>query len=67
MNLLRRFWRWLVGRSLEQVVFEHWVPPYNSVEGWDVGERCYYCLTHVNDKAFDRPCPRRRAESVELA
>lgn len=68
MNLWRRIRRWFQRRDLEQVVWNHWVPPHNSVQSWSVGpDRCYYCLLHVNSEMFERPCSRRRPESMELA
>lgn len=45
---------------------EHWVPPFNSIEAWNVGDgRCFYCLAREDAEEFELPCPRRRP--VELA
>lgn len=73
MKRLRKAWKrllsWLVhGRELEDVAFNHWLPPDGSLQQWNVGpDRCFYCLAYTEDDAFMKPCPRRRPEAVELA
>lgn len=68
MNLLKRLWRRWRRPSLEQVVWDHWYPPENSIQCWQAGpERCFYCLCHITSNEADLPCPRRRPETMELA
>jgi hypothetical protein len=68
MKWLKRLRALFFGRDLAQVAFDHWVPPHNSVQSWQAGpRRCFYCLMHDADDAFDRPCTRRRPDMRELA
>ena len=65
LRKLRDWWR---GRELSAVVFDHWYPPNNTIQCWEAGpERCFYCLAHIDTEAADRPCPRRRPDTTELA
>lgn len=48
--------------------FDHWLPPFNSIEAWEVGAgRCFHCLTARSSPEFKKPCPRKRPAGVELA
>ena len=68
LSLWQRFKAWLVAPSLEEAAFKHWVPPHNSVQGWQAGPgRCFYCLTHEDDPEFMKLCPRIRPGTPELA
>lgn len=65
----RSRWRYRVHRLFCGAPYprEHWLPVPNSVEAWEVGlERCFWCLTHVRDPEFGKPCTRRRPSGVEL-
>jgi hypothetical protein len=56
------------GPDVAPLPLRHWVPPHNTTQAWSAGPgRCYYCLAHELTQAFDKPCPRKRPPSVELA